>query len=83
MCCGFVKSYVSQLGSLQDIKWSIDDPSVFKDDAGNDYEDDLHVPEHLNDNVGKGVLVALHPVCLLARLHLLVTEKREKNAHTK
>jgi hypothetical protein len=36
------------------------------------------IPEHLNDDVGKGVLVALHPVYLLARLHLLVTKNRQK-----
>jgi hypothetical protein len=39
------------------------------------------IPEHLNDDVGEGVLVVLHPVCLLARLHLLVTEKKEKILH--
>ncbi len=39
------------------------------------------IPEHLNDDVGKGVLVVLHPVCLLARLHLLVTAKKRKKAH--
>ncbi len=39
------------------------------------------IPEHLNDDVGEGVLVVLHPVCLLARLHLLVTAKKRKNAH--
>ncbi len=55
-----------------------DDPSDFKDDADNDYEDATRIPEHLNDDVCKGVLVAFHLVCLLARLHLLVTEKRQK-----
>jgi hypothetical protein len=38
------------------------------------------IPEHLNDDVGEGVLVVLYLVYLLACLHLLVTKNRQKSA---